>query len=1169
MSSLLRTACEDVLTNKNILVKDVFVINNYKGNGSTVKINNSLDMTNGNYMVKIKNNDNNSDNIIYDTKRGVHKELVTNKTFSESLNLDGLISFNNGNYSVGISEKVNILNNIYTSITIKKHNKFFDIVEYVGDGLASKTINHEVNCEIGLITIKALDIYSNWIVRHKDATGELTGEQPYPQQSTFNQIIDINTTTFKVANNANLLGVKYIAYIYAHNSLASGFIQCGSYTGGYQEVRDRVIGTGFLKIPDDVKEITITCSGGTGGNNYWYDPGQPYVQGVPEQKYIPPTYAWAFEDEYSMTTAPVTNIELWESFVHTRPSQPEYAPTGEANPLNSDTFVYVEWWIGTMDNPVFKKGHYSSYLVDPGQPFIEAIPEQPYKAPTSGGDIYSGGFSKVIINDITHVFNGGAGGIAVPETKTIILEDKLNRTINYNIASGGSLIYNYKTGGETKVEIGYTLSPTVFSTDLINRGSIDIPIGIEKVTINCSGGIGSNDTYLSMGQPYIAPVYLSEGQPYIAAVVGQPYIAPRAAVTQQGLPAYPNGLPAYVAGVPGVAAVAAQTIPASWRYTDWDDFAPTFWSQFLITSKYLPYDLNNYDLKYLNQRWAIVYAHQPPGSDFYYVSETDANAAGTEVAGQVPLDTQRSFTCRYSVGNATIYKTMNLTWYESEYIPAVTGVTAVPQQGLPEYPSGLPAYVAPVTSHPGQPYIAPVVGQPYIAPVYISEGQPYIAPVYLNPGQPYIAPTPYDPGQPFIAAVTGQQYIAPTAAVAQQGLPAYPDGLPAYEAGVTGVTGSPEKITPAGWRFNLLNITAEEFSYDTGFPSIYFNDLPGDPSIVFYPTTYYNANNELILDSNGYPFIEWNKVDPPAGAVLPAKELLGANGERIFFRYFYKSPPGTMLYLVTKATADSTGEIFEDVSSGNSFVVTDIELAPSPLITTRSVYMNWHNDHGSSGGQNFKATYYETETIPAVPNVTAVPQKGLPEYPTGLPVYKAAVSAHPGQPYIAAVTGQPYIAPSPSTPGQPYIAPIIGVGDLVGPPSYISLNNSTFKFDGSLGFLDPTISRNILSLSGDKSQTLIYDIPKTGYLNISYEITNYDKTVNSNFKPYYLLIKCLTKPGDWIEIDCRKPDFNLKQNKSDAQENINLLTINDNGFSPKHITINELEQDYIYLVIRK
>ena len=956
MSSLLKTSNENILTNQNPLVKDVFVINVYKGNSSNnYKVNTNLNMTDGQYMVKIKNNNSKSDHLVYDTIRGINNELCTNKTFSEVINTYGLISFNNDSYSIGSSDKVNSLNNYYTSITFKKFPKFFDIIEYIGDGVSNRSINHNLNCNIGLISIKAEDIYSNWLVRHKDAIGELIGEQPYEQQESFTQITELTNTYFKVSNNANLTGVNYIAYIYAHNSLSSGFIQCGTYTGGYQEVVDTVVGTGVLKIPDDVKEITLICKGGTGGNNFWNDPGQPFVQGVPEQKYIPPIYAWSFTDDFSMTTAPVTSLELWDSFAHERPLQPVYAPTGVANDGDTNTYVHVEWWIGTMDNPVFKKGHYSSYLVDAGQPFIAAIPDQLFKAATSGGSIYSGGYSKIIAKDITHVFEGGSGGPAMPETLVIQLNETDNRYIDYNIANGGSLIYKYKTGGITNVVLDYTLSPTVFTTNLVNRGSIEIPKGVTKVTINCNGGIGSNDTYLVKPQAYVPPTVASPGQEYIA-------------------PFYTN-----------------------------------------------------------------------PGRP----------------------------------------------------------------------------YIAPSYSNPGQSYIAPSgynPGQPYIAPVYSSPGKAAVAAVYLNPGQAYVGPTPYDPGQPYIASVTGQPYIAAVAPVPAVGNPSYPAGLPPYVAtvpSVPGTTGTPAITIPAGWRYTDW----------TNFSKVFWDSI--------------FVTSEIV-----------------ANEATDFKVVYEAGTDRMSFIYAFQAPGSNYYYLDLLTMKDST-EVAGQV----------------PTDTQRGWSRRWENEAGNSiSWMSINHTWHAAETIPAVPSVPGVPGvpgQGLAAYPNGLPPYSPAIAGVTGQPYIASVAGQPYIAPTYSSPGKPYIAPTIGVGDLMGPSSSLSINSSTFTYPGSLGWADPVVTRNILSLKGDSSQSLTYNIPPTGKLNISYEIPNYDKNINDSFKPYYLLIKSITKPGDWIEIDCRRPDFNLKQNKSDSIDNTNLLTINDNGFSPNHILINEMNQKYVYMVIRK
>lgn len=1263
MGSLLRTCSGFDLIAKNTYVKDVFNITYYIGKNSNSTVDNTFDMTSGNYLVKIKNKDSAMDHVLFDTYRGVSKELYKNKPSSEFDNVAGLVNFLTKGFTIGNSLNINKLNDVHSVITFKEADKFFDIVEYIGDGTTDRSISHVLGCDVGMISIKAIDIYSNWIVRHKDAAGELLGEQNYAQANSFTQITDITPTHFKVSNNANLIGINYIAYLNAHDSLSTGKIQCGSYVGGYQEVKNKVIGKGTFDIPNDVKEITITCSGGTGGSNIWYDPGQPYVPGTNEQKYIAPTFGWTYFDDYSITAAPITSLELWNSFVHTRPPEPEIPAVIESNPNDPSTSVYVEWWEGTMNNPVFYKGHYSSYLIDVGQPFIAGVEEQSFTAPSTGGNVYSGGYSKVVINGYTHVFEGGSAGKATPVTKHIVLDNIADRKVGYEIAVGGNLSYTYKTGGPTEIVFEFTLPAEKFEVELNGKGSIEIPIGVTDVTIVGKGGLGSNDTYISKGQPLIEATYLVEGQPYIAYDPGQPYIAPTAAVAGQE----------YIADTRW--STPAQTTPRGWRYDDYYTFAYSYWTQYEIYSPYVEYDLNDFEYNSNTTGPFLKFSYLAPGDVLYY-HDFSTNTITTQVAGTVGPETQRTFYSRKVIDTGTAQFTTKQTWYEATSTPAASGgsagqpyiaaVAANPGQPYiaptpgqpyiaPVYLTGGQPYIAPTEATPGQPYIAPFTvnvpektvagtwkytdwsnlgaayfsaigvlteevkyessdyvifnqggsneyttwsnfapgqacyysgftagpvepvikgyvplatqrvwprrwssttlgiqntnvnqtwypavttpaysytdpGQPYIAPTeatpgqpYIaaSGGQPYIAPVYLNPGQPYIAPTPYDPGQPYIAAVSGQTYVAPTAEIKQEGNINYPNGLPAYVPGVTAIPSSPAKTIAVGWRYDKWDEYSVSYWSSLKITSRY---LPYDPE------NYYES------------------YDSVSGR---------------YYRIYAHQPPGSNYFFVS--------------DTNNTVIPDGVELAGQKSLETSIRFTcryQWEEVQSSGATavvtsiKTMDLTWFEEEVIPAVTGTQGSAQVGNSAYPDGLPPYVAYQAATTGRPYIAQVTGQPYIAPTPSSPGQPYIAPVIGKGDLLGESTHIAINNNMFTFPGALGWDTPVSYTNVLKLSGENSQTLVFNVASSGGLNISYDIPNSDVTTKANFKPYYLIIKKITGVGDWIEIDTKRSIFSMKSNKSDAEISNEDITIKADGIILNSLALNEQDQKYVYMVVR-
>lgn len=915
--SLLKECSDNIRSRKVDHVSDVFSINSYVGTSSSDNaVITDFNMQAADYAIKIKNKDGKTDHAIYDTLRGINKELNINNN-SEVSKETGLSIFNTEGFVVNNSPNINLLGNKYSVTTFKKSPKFFDIVKYVGDGLDNRTIHHDLNMMVGLLTLKPLDIYSDWYVYHKNATGELTLNTNNKQYNNFTNIVEVTSTHFKVANEANLLGVNYIVYLYANDTDYTGKIQCGMYIGGLDIITNTVIGSGKINIPVEVNEVTIICKGGTGGNNVWYDPGQPYLPPVLEQPYVAPVYGWQYIDDYSFTSNTPVTTEVWNSYSKTKPYPPALQPTKETDPLDPTTFVYVSWWTGTREKPVFWSGHYSSYLISEEKQHIEAKPGQAYKPPTSGGGIFTGNFSTFSLNEINYSFPGGVGGPAMPERKVINLTNSKNRILSYNIAPGGSLVYSYKIGGNTNVTINFEQPPIKFSTNIAGIGSIIIPEGVNKVTVRCSGGIGSNDAWTDPGQPYKAPTpdisqvglpeYPNGLPPYVKAVAG---------VTGQGNPAYPNGLPTYVAPVSAVAGVAQQGLLA------------------------YPYGLPPYQ------------------------------AGVSTVTGQ------------------------GIPEYPNGLPPYVPAVTAVPAVGNSAFPSGLPVYIPAVPEVPA----VPAVGDP-LNPA----GPPaYVPEVPAVPAKPAVGDSGFPLGLP--------AYVPAVAAGAAIGVSTYPLGLPTYVAGIAG-------------------------GAQVGIPD-YPNGLP--------------------------PY------------VAPVTAVAGVTGQ------------GNAAY-------------------------------PNGL------------------------PYY-------IPPVTAVIGKGKSTFPDGL---------------------EPYRPSAPATPGQLYKPPTSGGGDILGEESVITLDNKVFKFKGSFGVVTPEVSTQSILLNGKTTETLTFSIPSSGKLNIEYDIPNYDILLESNFEPYYLIIKKLTDSGEWYEFDCRNKDYQFLMNNSTPLLNTNMIEVTKNGFIANSLLVNELNEHYIYLVVRR
>jgi len=230
-------------------IDEVFNTSLWDGNDGSRTVTNNIDLSGEGGMVWVKRRDGGHGHRLVDTTRGVTKAIESYDTTAEATESTGLTNFSSTGFTLGGSAHYNGVNQRYVGWTFRKCKKFFDIVQYTGNG-SIRNISHNLGSVPGAIFIKKTSGAQNWCVYHRGANN---GSSPENRYARLNQTIafsqDTNmfnstaptTTSFTVSTDTdnNQSGQTYIAYLFAHHNNNGGFgpdgdkdvIKCGYYTG--------------------------------------------------------------------------------------------------------------------------------------------------------------------------------------------------------------------------------------------------------------------------------------------------------------------------------------------------------------------------------------------------------------------------------------------------------------------------------------------------------------------------------------------------------------------------------------------------------------------------------------------------------------------------------------------------------------------------------------------------------------------------------------------------------------------------------------------------------------------------------------------------------------------------------------------------------------------------
>jgi hypothetical protein len=225
-------------------IEEVFSTWLFSGNNSSQTIPNNIDLSTNGGLVWIKpRNIADTSNTLYDTARGVNKQLSSESDGAESTTTGTLTAFNTNGFSIGTSENASTSGSNNVSWTWRKQPKFFDVVTWTGSG-ANRTIAHNLGSVPGCIIVKRRNTFKDWQVYHRSlanteylvlnsSAAKATGTTRWNSTTPTSTVFSLGTDS-----SVNASGDTYVAYLFAHDAGGFGLtgtdnvISCGSFTAG-------------------------------------------------------------------------------------------------------------------------------------------------------------------------------------------------------------------------------------------------------------------------------------------------------------------------------------------------------------------------------------------------------------------------------------------------------------------------------------------------------------------------------------------------------------------------------------------------------------------------------------------------------------------------------------------------------------------------------------------------------------------------------------------------------------------------------------------------------------------------------------------------------------------------------------------------------------------------
>lgn len=222
-----------------LYAEDVFSTYLYTGTGSSLDIDNGIDLSGEGGLVWIKARNNARSHALFDTERGAN--LLASNTTAAQFGSPGM-SANSDGFTV-VDNSVNKVNETIASWTFRKAEKFFDVQTYTGNGTAGRTVAHNLGSVPAMMIVKCSTTSTGWAVYHSSLGAtkylQLDVTSAAGTSSVFWNDTAPTDSVFTVGSSPwlNTNGHTYVAYLFASDAGGYGddgdenIISCGSYTG--------------------------------------------------------------------------------------------------------------------------------------------------------------------------------------------------------------------------------------------------------------------------------------------------------------------------------------------------------------------------------------------------------------------------------------------------------------------------------------------------------------------------------------------------------------------------------------------------------------------------------------------------------------------------------------------------------------------------------------------------------------------------------------------------------------------------------------------------------------------------------------------------------------------------------------------------------------------------